>query len=41
MLLIWLVRIIELLFFTGIAGRVVTIVASWYLIFKEEFTSKD
>jgi hypothetical protein len=41
MLLIWLVRIIELLFFTRIAGCVVTIVASWYLIFKEEFTSKD
>jgi hypothetical protein len=31
----------ELLFFGGIAGCVVTIVASWYSIFKEEFTSKD
>jgi hypothetical protein len=41
MLLIWLVRIIELLFFGGIAGYVVTIVMSWYLIFREEFTSND
>jgi hypothetical protein len=39
--LIWIVRIIEVLFFGGVAGCVVTIVASWYLIFKEEFTSKD
>jgi hypothetical protein len=39
--LIWLVRIIELLFFSGIAGCVVTIMLSWYLIFKEEFTSED
>jgi hypothetical protein len=40
MLLICLVRVIELVFFTGSAGCVVTIVASWYLIFKEEFTSE-
>lgn len=41
MLLIWLVRIIEVLFFGGIAGCVVTIAMSWYLIFKEEFMSND
>jgi hypothetical protein len=40
MILIFLVRMIEVLFFTGVAGCVVTIVASWYLIFKEEFTSE-
>jgi hypothetical protein len=40
MILIFLVRIIEVLFFTGIAGCAVTIVASWYSIFKEEFTSE-
>ena len=39
MLLIFLVRIIELMFFSGIAGCVVTIVASWYSIFKDEFTT--
>jgi hypothetical protein len=39
MLLILLVRIIEILFFGGIAGCVVTIVASWYSIFKDEFTT--
>lgn len=33
--MIWLVRIIELLFFGGVAGCVVTIVLSWYSIFKE------
>jgi hypothetical protein len=38
MILICLVRTIELVFFTGVAGCVVTIVASWYSIFKEEFT---
>ncbi len=41
MILIWLVRVIELVFFTGVAGCVVTIVASWYSIFKEEFTSNN
>ena len=41
MLLIGLARIIELLFFSGIAGSVLTIVLSWYLIFKEEFTSEN
>jgi hypothetical protein len=40
-MLIWLVRIIELLFFGGVAGSVVTILLSWYLIFKEELTSKN
>jgi hypothetical protein len=40
-LLIWLVRIIELLFFSGVAGSVLTIVLSWYVIFKEEFTSEN
>jgi hypothetical protein len=35
MLLRWLVRIIELLFFSGVAGCVVTIVLSWYSILKE------
>jgi hypothetical protein len=39
--LIWLIRLFEVLFFTGVAGCSVTIVLSWYLIFKEEFTSKD
>jgi hypothetical protein len=39
MLLICLVRIIEVLFFSGVAGCVVTIVWSWYSIFKDEFTS--
>jgi hypothetical protein len=39
MLLICLVRIIEVMFFGGIAGCVVTIVASWYSILKDEFTS--
>ncbi len=39
-MLIWLVRIIEVLFFGGIAGCVVTIVTSWYSIFKE-LTSSD
>jgi hypothetical protein len=29
------------LFFVGIAGCSVTIVLSWYSIFKEEFASKD
>jgi hypothetical protein len=38
MLLMFLVRTIELVFFAGVAGCVVTIVASWYSIFKEEFT---
>jgi hypothetical protein len=28
-------RIFEVLFFTGIAGCVVTVVASWYSILKE------
>ena len=41
MLLIWLVRIIELVFFGGIAGCLMTIIASWRSIFKEEFPSKD
>jgi hypothetical protein len=40
MLLIWVVRIIELVFFTEAAGCVVTIVASWYSILKDEFTSE-
>ena len=40
MLLIGLVRVVELVFFAGVAGCVVTIVASWYSIFKEEFTSE-
>ena len=40
MLVIFLVRIVEVVFFTGVAGCVVTIVASWYSIFKEEFTSE-
>jgi hypothetical protein len=40
MILIFLVRIVELVFFTGVAGCAVTIVASWYKIFKEEFTSE-
>jgi hypothetical protein len=39
MLLIWLVRIVELVFFAGVAGCVVTIALSWYSICKEEFTS--
>jgi hypothetical protein len=39
--LIWLVRIIELLFFSGIAGCVVTIVLSWYSIVKEKFKFDD
>jgi hypothetical protein len=29
-------RIFEIVFFAGIAGCVVTILMSWYLIFKEE-----
>jgi hypothetical protein len=37
----WVVRLFELLFFAGIAGCSVTIVLSWYSIFKEEFASKD
>jgi hypothetical protein len=33
---IGIMRIFEVLFFVGIAGCVVTIAMSWYLIFKEE-----
>jgi hypothetical protein len=33
--------LIELLFFSGIAGCVVTIVLSWYSIVKEEFKFDD
>jgi hypothetical protein len=33
-------HVVEAVFFTGIAGCVVTIVLSWYSIFKEELTSK-
>lgn len=39
--MVWLVRIIELLFFGGVAGFVVTIVLSWYSIFKDELMSND
>jgi hypothetical protein len=39
--MIWVVRMLELLFFGGVAGCLVTILLSWYSIFKEEFTSKD
>jgi hypothetical protein len=35
---IGIMRIFEVVFFTGIAGCVVTILVSWYLIFKEEMT---
>jgi hypothetical protein len=34
--MMFLVRVIELMFFTGVAGCVVTIVLSWYSIFKDE-----
>ena len=37
----WLARLFDVLFFAGVAGCLVTIVLSWYSIFKEEFTSKD
>jgi hypothetical protein len=38
-ILIWLMRILEVVFFVGVAGCLVTIVVSWYSIFKDEFTS--
>jgi hypothetical protein len=34
---IGIMRIFEVVFFAGIAGCLVTIVTSWYLIFKEEW----
>jgi hypothetical protein len=40
-ILIWLMRILEVVFFTGIAGCLVTIVVSWYSIVKDEFTSDE
>ena len=39
--MILLVRIAELMFFSGVAGCVVTIVLSWYSIFKDEFASYE
>jgi hypothetical protein len=39
--MIWLIRTAELTFFIGIAGCLVTIALSWFLIFKEEFASKE
>jgi hypothetical protein len=38
---IGIMRIFEVLFFVGIAGCVVTIAMSWYLIFKEELKGRD
>ena len=38
---IGIMRMFEILFFIGIAGCAVTILASWYLIFKEELTPES
>jgi hypothetical protein len=35
-ILIALVRIVEIVFFSGVAGCVVTIILSWYSIFRDE-----
>ena len=40
-ILIGLMRILEVVFFTGVAGCLVTIALSWYSIFKDEFTSDE
>ena len=40
-MVIWLARIFEVMFFTGIAGCLVTIVLSWFSIVGEELTSKN
>ncbi len=37
---IGIMRIFEIVFFVGLAGCVVTILTSWYVIFKEEFKSE-
>ena len=41
MMVIWLARIFEVMFFIGIAGCLVTIVLSWFSIVWEELTSKN
>ncbi len=38
-ILIALMRITEVAFFIGIAGALVTVLMSWYSIFKDEFNS--
>jgi len=40
-LAIFLIRVIELLFFVGLAGCAVVVVVSWFSIFKAEFFDKE
>jgi hypothetical protein len=38
-MVIWLARIFEWMFFAGVVGCLLTIVLSWYSIFKDELKS--
>ncbi len=40
-IIIWAIRVVEVMFFTGLIGCVATVLLSWISILRVAFTSKD
>jgi hypothetical protein len=40
-LIIWLMRVLEVMFFTGLIGCLLVVTISWISIFKDGFSDKD